>query len=377
MSSRPQAAFLALAAVTGCGTEKDVVLTIAGDAPGAVVLFARVVDDDGAKAKVYSAGDADQPVKLPATIYLRLSHSKRVGAVVWLADAGGTIVAQGRTESCVELAAGGHYQVDLAPAPDGWSPSVADRCRCDPADPLGPMCPAAPPADGGAPPSDDAGVDAAPPPAPDAASDGAPADAADAAPAPDAARADAAADAPPARDLAPDSRDAARDRSPDLSSGADLSPATVPSELFGFEHPEPDWTSADTSLMRDTDVRTEGAASLAFTTPGLTTLRSRSFGTSTLGVMGTRISVDLFVNEKQIGDANTEMWVDCESAGVFGVYMGYKALPALKAPAWTSLTYRMPAEVLAAFGGEFSDCQVWFQLVGKGLFRYDRMGFAP
>jgi hypothetical protein len=383
MLSRPQAAALALAAVTGCSAEGDVVLTVAGEAPGAVVLFARVVDDEGAPPKVYSAGDADKPVQLPATIYLRIA-SKRVGAVVWLADAGGTIVAQGRTESCVEMAASGKYQVTLAPAPDGWSPALADDCRCDPADPLGPMCPAAKPeADGGVTAGDggeldaegadataplDAAVDllAADGPAPDAAPDAPAADARDAA-------------SSDTRDAAApgDARDTGPDRSPDLSTGADLSPAKVPSALFGFEMTAPDWTSADTPLVRDTEVRTEGAASLAFTTASATTLRSRSFGTKTLGLTGTRINVDLFVNEKQVGDANTEMWVDCESAGVFGVYMGYKALAALKAPAWTSLTYRMPPEVLGAFGGDFNDCQVWFQLVGKGLFRYDRMGFAP
>jgi len=384
MSSRPQAAVLALAAVTGCGGESQVVLTVAGDAPGAVVLFARVVTDDGASEQVHSAGDADHPVALPATIYISLSHSKHVGAVVWLADAAGSIIAQGRTDSCVELAASGKYQVSLAPAPDGWSPALADDCRCNPADPLGPMCPPRPPGPDAGTLPDASDIEAQPPP--DAGADLSPPDVA-----PDATAGarDAAADAPAAADAAPDARDAAPDtmsnlgrdaapdRSPDLSGGADLSPATVPSALFGFELAAPDWTSADTQLMRDPNVRTEGAASLAFTTAGTTAIRSRSFATRPLNLSGTRISVDLFVNEKQVGDANTEMWIDCESAGVFGVYMGYRALPALKAPAWTSLTYRLPAEVLQAFGGDFNDCQIWFQLVGRGLFRYDRMGFAP
>ena len=382
MSQRPQAAFLALAAVAGCSSEDQVVFTISGDAPGAVVLFARVVDDVGSPTKVYSAGDADHPVSLPATIYVSLSQTRRVGLVVWLADGAGSIVAQGRTESCVELAASGKYTVTLAPAPDGWSPAIADGCRCDPAEPLGAMCPTSPPAptgpDAGAPVESplDAAADG------EAISDAAvdlPADGPTADAAPDAAR-DAGADRPAdaARDAAPDvGRDAAPDRSSDLSGGADLSMVTVPSPLFGFEMTAPDWSSADTPLMRDTDVRTEGAAALAFTTPGTTTLRSRSFATKPLNWSGGRISVDLFVNEKQVGDANTEMWVDCETAGVFGVYIGYKALAALKAPAWTSLTYRLPAEVLQALGGEFEDCQVWFQLAGKGLFRYDRMGFAP
>jgi len=370
MLSRPPAAVLALAAVAGCGSENDVILSIAGDAPGAVTLFVRVVDERGTQDKVHSAGDAAKPVKLPATVYLRLSGVQRVGAVVWLADAAGSVIAQGRTEKCVEMAAG-RYEVLLAPAPDGWSPSTADRCRCNPADPLGPMCPSTAPADGGAGPADgstgqdplEAGAGAAP--------DAAPPDDAGAADAADAPAADAGPDARDARDTSPD-------RGPDLRLAADMPSAAGPGQLFGFENPGSDWTSSDTPLMRDT-TRTEGTASLAFTvgSAGVTTVRSRSFDTTTLAISGPNLSVDLFVNEPQVGAANTEMWVDCQSASVFGVYMGYKALTALKAPGWTPLTFRIPPEVMTAFRGKFTDCQVWLQLVGKGLFRYDRLTFAP
>jgi hypothetical protein len=369
MLSRPPAAFVALAAVASCGSDKDVVLTIAGDAPGAVVLFVRVVDDAGARGKVYSSGDAARPVKLPASLYLRL-NSARVGAVVWLADEAGTVVAQGRTERCHEMAAAGKYEVTLAPAPDGWSPGTANRCRCDAADPLGPMCPVVTGGDAGTVPD----ATAAPPDAPPDA--GVPADA-NASEAEDGPSPDAASDAA-ALDAAADARDAAADRASDARASTDMSTAAVPGALFGFENAGPDWTSADTTLTRDT-VHTEGTASLAFTVgaSGTTTLRSRAFETASLSASGTRISVDLFVNEAQTGDANTEMWVDCESAGVFGVYMGYKAIAALKASAWTPLVFKMPPEVMSAFTGKFSDCRISFQLAGKGLFRYDRMGFAP
>lgn len=368
MLSRPPAAILALAAVAGCGSENDVIFMIAGEAPGAVVLFVRVVDDRGLRDKVHSVGDASKPVKLPASVHMRVSNTARVGAVVWLADAAGTIVAQGRTEKCPEMAAG-RYELVLQPAPDGWSPSTADRCRCNPADPLGPMCPAPAGADGGITAADGLTVLQ-----PEAGADGAP-DATSSLP-DDAGTADAAPDAP--ADAGADARDASPDRASDVRLAADMSSAAVPGGLFGFEDPGSDWTSTDTMLMRDT-TRTEGAASLAFTVgpSGVATIRSRSFDTSTLSASGTRLSVDVFVNEAQMGDANTEMWVDCQSASVFGVYMGYKALTGLKAPGWTQLNFNIPAQVMSAFKGKFTDCQVWFELEGKGLFRYDRMGFAP
>jgi hypothetical protein len=347
--SVPQAALLALAAAAGCASKDQVLLTVDGDAPGAVALFVRVVDDEGVQANVHSAGDAEHPVRLPATVYLQLSKVAWAGAVIWVADAAGTVVAEGRTQSCLEVAASGKYQVLLERAPDGWSPAVASGCRCDPAEPLGPMC-RPQPSDGGA-------ADAAGPAdtgVVEAGADGAVV-AADALESPD----DAAADGPAAQ--------------------ADASAVRVPNALFGFELAGPDWTSTDAKVTRDTTLFTQGAASLALTIgdTGEASVRSRSFMTSGLGATGGHLSVDLFVGQKQTGDSNMEAWVDCQSANVFGVYLGYKALTPLKAGAWTSLTYTLPGAVSRAFAGSFSDCQVWFHLAGAGLFRYDRMGFAP
>jgi hypothetical protein len=365
--SRPPAAFVALAAVAGCGSEKDVTFRIAGPAPGAVVLFVRVVDDEGAQAKVHSTGDAEQPVKLPATVLVSMP-SDRVGVVVWLADVGGSIVAQGRSEICAEMAVGGSYEVRLAPAPEGWSPATADRCQCDRNDPLGPMCPASS-ADGGVLAPDAGG------PEPDlgaAPGDGAPvpqdAGAPDTAAAPDAA---APADAAPA---AVDGRDAAADRSPDTRVA--VTPMAA-NPIFGFESPG-DWTSNDVTLTRDS-ARTDGESSLSFTVGarGAVLMRSRSFDTTAIGTIGTRMSLDVYLSEPQIGDASIEMWADCQSAALNGVYMGYKALTPLKSPGWSALNYTIPAPVLSAFRGKYSDCAIMLQLAGKGLFRYDRMLFLP
>jgi hypothetical protein len=374
---KPQAAFLALAAAAGCASHDEVFLEVTGDAPGAVALFVRLVDDQGVQSEVHSAGNAESPVKLPASVYLQLSRTPWAGAVIWVADAAGTVVAQGMTPACVELAAGGRHEVQLAPAPDGWSPAVAAGCRCDPAAPMGPMC-RAPAGDGGVATDGAAALDASldgPAPGPDAFS------LPDAGAAPDGELAvDAAAESSDGPEAPADAR--APDTAPMPDAGRDAaatSQVTVPNALFGFELAAPDWLSTDTTLVRDTRQFTEGAASLSFTVGagGTASVKSRLFATSGLGAKGGRLSVDLFVGAKQIGDSNMEMWVDCQSANVYGVYLGYKALTALKAGAWTSLSYTMPAAVAHAFTGDYRDCEISFQVAGQGLFRYDRLGFAP
>jgi hypothetical protein len=378
------AALLALAVVGCSGQHPQVILTVDGEAPGAVALFVRLIDEAGPRQEVRSVGDADHPVALPATVYLQLAHTDRIGVAVWVADEGGTIVAQATTDSCVATGSAS-YTLTLRPAPDGWSPASLEPCRCDGTNL---RCSATVTADGGAlmdagPLAADAGADAAddvlaaPPDATgDVGADGpAPVDGrppdGPVVVATDAGAVDVTVDAPAlTRDLAVDR--AADTRAP--------TPVSVPNDLFGFERTGPDWTSAETALVRDTRTKTEGAASLQFTVPaaGTTTLKSRSFATGDLGVgASTQLSVDIFVTDKQIGDANTELWVDCQSAGVYGVYLGYKALTALRAGGWTPVTFKMPAAVVTAFKGKFSDCQVSFQLAGKGLFRYDRLGFAP
>jgi hypothetical protein len=395
--SRAPAAVLALAVAGGCSSPPQVVLTIQGEASGAVALFVRLVDQAGPRQEVRSVGDADHPVTLPATVYLQLANTARIGVAVWVADGGGTIVAQAMTPSCVSTASAS-YAVTLAPAPDGWSPGSIDRCRCE-GETL--RCLAAALPDGGAPedagPEDvvslDAGedaraevgeapADAAADAGPEVSSppDGPPSDAR-----PDAhadGSVDAAVDAvrPDAAPDAPAKPDVAVDRARDTEAPPTTSPVAVPTDLFGFELAGPDWSSAESTLKRDTSRHTQGAASLDLTVPatGTATLKSRSFSTTELGLgSNLHMSVDLFVGAKQTGNANMEMWVDCQSAGVYGVYMGYRALSALKVGGWTPLAYNLPGPVASAFAGKFTDCQVWFQIVGTGTFGYDRMGFVP
>jgi hypothetical protein len=368
------AAILGLVFVASCSqSTTEVIVTVGGDVPGAVALFARVVDQDGAHEQVHSTGTAEDPMELPATIHLRLGASRRVGLVVWVAGEGGDILAAARSARCFEFQAGGVEALVLSPAPDGWSPSMADGCRCDPVNPSAPMCPGDPDplGDAGAGAADAGGPDdTAPPP------DAAPPDrgVADGA-APEVA-ADAPADGPFDAAATSDARDATVDaRPPDAATSV-----RVPNALFGFEMTGTDWTSAETPLTRDTAQRTEGAASVAFTLPaagGTTYVRSRAFATDELGATGPSLSVDMFVGQSQVANANMEMWVDCPSATVNGVYLGYRALSALKVNSWTPVTFRMPAPVAAAYAGKFKDCKTWFKVDGRGLFRYDRMGFPP
>jgi hypothetical protein len=217
------------------------------------------------------------------------------------------------------------------------------------------MCPSGIPPDGGVPAARDAGADSSTDmTAADAAPDSAP---------------DLPADLPP-------------DREPDVAPPPTI---LVPTALFGFELPTPtgggvpDWSSAETTVRRDTAVFTQGNASVSFTVPsgGLVTLQSRSFITNELsGVTGT-LGLEIFVNELQINsDYSSQLYCDCPSASINGVWLGRAALANTRVGMWNYVELKLPANVLTALSMRNNVCVLRFEHRGTGQFRYDKMGFV-
>jgi hypothetical protein len=197
---------------------------------------------------------------------------------------------------------------------------------------------------------------------------------------------DVAADAP-VPDVPVDAAvDAPIDAMPDKMP-TDMGPppaVTVPNGLFGFELPPvtgttmPDWSSKEATLQRDTVVRSQGVASTAFTVPagGLVTMTSRLFVTNEVTSVTGSIGLDMFVAETQVtASPSTQMWFDCPTASVNGVYVERKSLGMLKVGGWSFLEFKLPPVVQAALTARGNVCMVWFEHRGNGLFRYDKMGF--
>jgi hypothetical protein len=125
------------------------------------IMFAQLVDSNGARSGVYRAGSPADPVTLPATVYIEANDKGApLGVVVWLNDSAGSIIAYVSTEHCVPTTPHKQTQADLVLGrpPNGWTPAHIPNCRCWP-DPATPMCPplgvpTIPPPPDAAPPAD-------------------------------------------------------------------------------------------------------------------------------------------------------------------------------------------------------------------------------
>jgi hypothetical protein len=158
-------------------------------------------------------------------------------------------------------------------------------------------------------------------------------------------------------------------------SGDGSSGMVVSGSLFGFERALPDWTSMETMLKSDTTEKTEGMASLSFTPAAKTFVRSRAFATSETPGATAKLSLDVWVAEKQSFQSNIQIRFDCRPA-VYDAYLGYKTLADLTPGKWNTLAFDVPGNAVAAFQGQNMGCKIWLEHNGTGLTRYDRMGFA-
>jgi hypothetical protein len=127
-------AWLTLAALAGCQQqETSLVIDVSGFFARPQILFAQLIDANGARPAVHQAGTLTEPVVLPATVYIQGSDKgSLLGAVVWLNDKAGSILAYAATERCIQTIP--HKQtrasLSLGRPPNGWTPAQVTNCRC-------------------------------------------------------------------------------------------------------------------------------------------------------------------------------------------------------------------------------------------------------
>ncbi len=368
--------FLGLAwvavALGGCGAKTGIVLTLEGNLPEAKALKLRVIGVDGPWPEVI-----DVPARaLPAVVTIETPEDAgRIGVVVWAVDGAGAIVGRALSGACMRVTPRVEAKYDLAlePAPTDFSPSLADRCRCQADMPKAAMCPGgdeppgpvdpSPGRDGGAAPGADAGGAPGPdaPTAPGERLDASPARPADAGAPPDAAR-----PVDPRGDAGPTPVD------PTPGNGQ-----LATNSFFSFERAG-DWTSTEATVTQETAAVTDGRAALAFTANGRTYIRSRVFDTSELPKPITKkLSLDVFLSEMQAGQHNIQLWFECKAANVYNGYVAIRGLMGVPPGAYATLVFDVPDQIFAALKGSHSGCQLWMEHIGVGATKYDRLGFVP
>lgn len=123
------------------------------------------------------------------------------------------------------------------------------------------------------------------------------------------------------------------------------------------------WTASAGGLAFDASVTSDGDGSMALLADGgYILLKSPYFLTSAFAKYSSALAYDIFIpsipgNPNWVGD--TQLYVDCQSAGVYSDYIGIALLQPLVLGAWNTVTFVLPAEVIAAIQGNHSDFQFW------------------
>jgi hypothetical protein len=380
--------FAAGAALSACGGDTGILLTVTGEAGAGHRLHYRVVGlagpwdrEERVSAKAGEGegereGERKTAARLQVPIELPIPASaseKRIGVFAWVTDDSGRVVARGVSPACMLVTPRvmARYELRLVAVEEGFSPDMVSGCRCQAEDPKAPMCPqlASPPGPDPEPP--EPGPGPSPGPTPDAGMSPEPGPDAGAPPPPR----DASA-TPPVDARSPAPVDTRPPAEPDAAPPAPPPPGGGTNDLFSFEVAR-DWTSAETMVSLDSAQVTHGKSALAFSPRGQVFIRSREFATGELPQpVSAKLALDVFVAEQQGNEHSLQLWFECREANVYNAYIEYKGLGMLTAGQYTTLEFTLPDRVVSALGGQHTGCKFWMQHTGRGLTRYDRMAFG-
>ncbi len=138
---------------------------------------------------------------------------------------------------------------------------------------------------------------------------------------------------------------------------ADLTPFPL---LTAFEDVG-EWIASQGTLSVDTELFTEGFASMRVDFGGYTELSSVQFAKSDFPDLGNTLLVDVFVPEAQpeSGYAGAvQAYISVPSAGLVHEYIGQVELTPLTRGAFSTASFSLTAPAVAALAGNYADAQV-------------------
>lgn len=309
-------------------------------------LRVQAVTNEGVVAGSAMIPNDGRPLTLPGTLAVWApSQGSLVGLLLQLENEKGLVAARGRTTGCVTARSDeDDLRIELLPAFTAWAPDFLGRCTCGNANARTEMCSTNVIIS-----SDAASVDVL-----GANPNEVPRDA-------------ASAPAPQDAGVIPSQSDA-----------APATPTPNASALFGFENAQ-DWTSTPTSLTLDTQIFTQGNASISFTSMvGQTVaIASRPFATAELANPSGSLSLDVYVTQGQDFNASVQLSLHCPSAGIYEQFLTWHPLQPLAQGAWSTLRFVVPADTVAKLKQPAQGCQFRVSHQGVGTFRFDNLVFVP
>jgi hypothetical protein len=159
-------------------------------------------------------------------------------------------------------------------------------------------------------------------------------------------------------------------------------PTITPTNVFGFETLG-NWTSTQATLSLNNTIKTQGAASLNLTGGGWLVVQTLPMKTMDISNETIHLAVDIYVPDGQPNPwwvGSIAMVANSISAGVYNSYMGNFELTPLPRGRFSTLTFNVPLNVLAALQGDFNDFDLSFQFSvpsGAPPFLLDNLRFVP
>lgn len=160
----------------------------------------------------------------------------------------------------------------------------------------------------------------------------------------------------------------------------------VPGRLpgfMGFEDEDKPWTTTGPASIEENDGgASEGQRSLQVTGCGYTPIHSPLFNTAELGVVGTKLAIDVLLPMQQgnphwFGDV--QAYVHIPAANVYNAPLGTKALTGLTKGSWRTIEFDIPSNVRSALLGDYPDAQLRLAVnLGECVapFRIDNVRFT-
>src|SRR3954464_11706536 len=132
--------------------------------------------------------------------------------------------------------------------------------------------------------------------------------------------------------------------------------------ILGFETPVADWavTSGGLGTITSSSTHSEGSASLAIGAKGYVAIHSVAMSSLGTDVMSS-IHYDIMLPPQQPNPGwfgTTQLYVNIPSKSIFSTFIGQVELTGLPLSQFVRINYTLPANVLAALRGTYTDLQL-------------------
>ncbi|HEX3048767.1 MAG TPA: glycoside hydrolase family 44 protein [Bacillota bacterium] len=153
---------------------------------------------------------------------------------------------------------------------------------------------------------------------------------------------------------------------------------------LSFDNPNKPWIagSENVNLVLDSDLKTEGSASLKLEGRNYMVIKSPIFSSQEFYYYSNELSLDVYVPDPQTNPywiGAVQLYFQAPEAGIYNQYIGQVELTGLEVGAWNTIRFTLPEKIVNLFNGSYSDIftTIAFNTGHTGeAFRIDNLRFS-